>query len=176
MYLNKVTLMGYLAHDAEGRTSRDGRPYAVLDLATKESWKDGQGDVRRLQTLMHVVGDRLRWIGGAGDDLVPAYYAAGIRAYTSSVSNLAPRLSLALHDRAAAADAAGLRSLMDVVLPLYAFRARRRGYEVSAMKALMELLGLYGGPVRPPLPEIRHDEMPLLREIAEAFRPWTAQR
>jgi len=44
MYLNKVTLMGYLAHDAEGRTSRDGRPYAVLDLATKESWKDGQGE------------------------------------------------------------------------------------------------------------------------------------
>ncbi len=33
MYLNKVTLMGYLAHDAESRTSRDGRPYAVLDLA-----------------------------------------------------------------------------------------------------------------------------------------------
>jgi single-strand DNA-binding protein len=43
MYLNKVTLMGYLAHDSESRTSRDGRPYAVLDLATKESWKDGSG-------------------------------------------------------------------------------------------------------------------------------------
>lgn len=36
--------MGYLARDAESRTSRDGRPYAVLDLATKESWKDGRGE------------------------------------------------------------------------------------------------------------------------------------
>ncbi|MGA2877644.1 MAG: single-stranded DNA-binding protein [Bryobacteraceae bacterium] len=44
MYLNKVTLMGYLAQDAESRASRDGRPYAVLDLATKESWKDGRGE------------------------------------------------------------------------------------------------------------------------------------
>src|ERR1700685_4231348 len=44
MYLNKVTLMGYLAHGAQGRTARDGRPYAVLDLATKESWKDGRGE------------------------------------------------------------------------------------------------------------------------------------
>ena len=59
---------------------------------------------------MHAVADRLRWIGGAGDDLVPAYYAAGIRAYTSSVSNLAPRLSLALHDRAAVGGRARLAS------------------------------------------------------------------
>jgi single-strand DNA-binding protein len=44
MYLNRITLMGYLAHDAESRTSRDGRPYAVLDLATKESWKDSKGE------------------------------------------------------------------------------------------------------------------------------------
>jgi single-strand DNA-binding protein len=44
MYLNKVTLMGYLVHDAESRTSRDGRTCAVLSLATKESWKDAKGD------------------------------------------------------------------------------------------------------------------------------------
>jgi single-strand DNA-binding protein len=44
MYLNKVTLMGYLARDAESRTSGDGRPYTVLELATKESWKDRTGE------------------------------------------------------------------------------------------------------------------------------------
>lgn len=44
MYLNKVTLIGYLARDAESRASRDGRPYTVLELATKESWKDGNGE------------------------------------------------------------------------------------------------------------------------------------
>ena len=37
------------------------------------------------------------------------------------------------------------------VVPLYVLRAKRRGYEVSVMKALMDLLGLAGGPVRPPL-------------------------
>lgn len=44
MYLNKVTLIGYLARDGESRTSGNGRPYAVLDIATKESWKDGTGE------------------------------------------------------------------------------------------------------------------------------------
>jgi len=175
-HIASATELGVLVYSRDWFHPGPSLVERIAANSTVVGWKDGQGDVRRLQTLMHVVGDRLRWIGGAGDDLVPAYYAAGIRAYTSSVSNLAPRLSLALHQRAAAADATGLRPLMDVVLPLYAFRSRRRGYEVSAMKALMELLGLYGGPVRPPLPEIRHDEMPLLREMAEAFRPWTAQR
>ena len=37
------------------------------------------------------------------------------------------------------------------MVPLYVLRAKRRGYEVSVMKALMDLLGLAGGPVRPPL-------------------------
>jgi single-strand DNA-binding protein len=44
MYLNKVTLIGYLALDVEIRASRDGRPYTVLDLATKESWRDVKGE------------------------------------------------------------------------------------------------------------------------------------
>ena len=39
-------------------------------------------------------------------------------------------------------------------MPLYALRARRKGYEVSVMKAMMALLGLAGGPVRPPLVEV----------------------
>src|SRR3954469_8026293 len=42
-------------------------------ITTLVGWKDGQGDIRRLQILMGAVGDRLHWIGGAGDDMVPAY-------------------------------------------------------------------------------------------------------
>ena len=43
MYLNKVTLIGYLARDADRRTARDGPPYVCLEIATKESWQDSQG-------------------------------------------------------------------------------------------------------------------------------------
>jgi dihydrodipicolinate synthase/N-acetylneuraminate lyase len=41
-----------------------------------------------------------------------------------------------------------------LIVPLYAMRARRRGYEVTVMKELMNLLGLAGGRVRPPLPPL----------------------
>jgi single-strand DNA-binding protein len=43
MYLNKVTLIGYLAGDAQSRVARDGPPYVTFEVATKESWKDASG-------------------------------------------------------------------------------------------------------------------------------------
>src|SRR3954453_9682400 len=76
------------------------------------AWKDGQGDVRRYQLIRQRLGDRLHWIGGAGDDLVPGYYSMGIRTYTSSIANIAPKLSLALHEKASANDSTALDQMM----------------------------------------------------------------
>ena len=101
-------------------------------------WKDGQGDIRRYQMICGRVGDRLLWIGGAGDDMVPAYFAMGIRTYTSSIANVAPKLSLRLHELASAGHSEELTKLMqELVIPLYALRARQKGYEVSVMKSMM---------------------------------------
>jgi 5-dehydro-4-deoxyglucarate dehydratase len=136
-------------------------------------WKDGQADLRRYQMIRQRLGDRLHWIGGAGDDMVPGYYSIGIRTYTSSIANVAPRLSLKLHELASAGKSEELTKLMtELVIPLYALRARRKGYEVSAMKAMMDMIGLAGGPVRPPLVDLRPDEIELLREMLEKWRPW----
>ncbi len=52
------------------------------------------------------------------------------------------------------------------VVPIYVLRAKRRGYEVSVMKSLMDLLGLAGGPVRPPLANLRPEEVESLRASA----------
>jgi single-strand DNA-binding protein len=43
MYLNRVTLIGYVARDADRRTARDGPPYVCFEVATKESWLDSNG-------------------------------------------------------------------------------------------------------------------------------------
>jgi 5-dehydro-4-deoxyglucarate dehydratase len=137
------------------------------------AWKDGQADLRRYQMIRQRIGNRLHWIGGAGDDMVPGYYSIGIRTYTSSIANVAPRLSLRLHEVASSGGAKELTTLMDeLVIPLYALRAKRKGYEVSAMKAMMNMIGLAGGPVRPPLVELRPDEIDSLRTMIERWRPW----
>jgi 5-dehydro-4-deoxyglucarate dehydratase len=137
------------------------------------AFKDGQGDLRRYQQIMARVGDKLHWIGGAGDDLVPGYYSLGVRTYTSSIANIAPRLSLALHVAAASGDRATLDRLMkDYVLPLYAFRGRRKGYEVSVMKTLMDLQGQVGGRVRPPLNDVKPEETKELKSMLAGWRKW----
>jgi 5-dehydro-4-deoxyglucarate dehydratase len=137
------------------------------------AWKDGQGDIRRLQAIMNRVGDRLQWIGGAGDDMVAAYYSIGIRAYTSSIATVAPRLSLHLHELAANNRAEELRDVMQrCVIPLYSIRSRRKGYEVSTMKVLMDLAGLRGGPVRPPLVTVNAAEREELRAVLESWQPF----
>jgi len=140
-------------------------------IPTLVAWKDGQGDIRRLQILMSRVGDRLCWIGGAGDDMVPAYYAAGIRAFTSSVSNVSPRVARALHEGAARGDSSIAPLMEELIVPLYAMRGRRRGYEVTLMKDLMNLLGLAGGVVRPPLPRISPED---LKELEATVPRWKA--
>src|SRR6266566_4316452 len=135
------------------------------------AWKDGQGDIRRYQAIINRVGDRLHWIGGAGDDLVPAYYSLGIRTYTSSIATVAPRLSVKIHELAVGRHEVELLQLMHrCVVPLYAMRSRRKGYEVSTMKALMDLAGLHGGPVRPPLVDVKPTEHEELRAILETWR------
>jgi len=75
------------------------------------------------------------------DDLVAAYYSTGIRTFTSSIATVAPLLSLKLHELAENGEQELLSELLDrCVIPLYAIRARRRGYEVSTMKVMMDMV------------------------------------
>jgi 5-dehydro-4-deoxyglucarate dehydratase len=139
-------------------------------VPTLTFWKDGQGDARKYQRIMQSVGDRLAWLGGLGDDCVPAYFAVGVQAYTSSISNIAPRLSLKLAEAGMARDFARLDGLMDkYVHPLYALRERVKGYEVAVMKAAMEILGMPAGPVRPPLSNCTEKDIADLRELMEVY-------
>ena len=146
----------------------------VDQVPTLVAWKDGQGDIRKYQRIIEHNGDRLAWFGGLGDDCVPGYFAIGVQAYTSSISNIAPKLSLALAEAGLSGNFVRLNQLMRrYVNPLYALRERLRGYEVAVMKEAMEILGIPAGPVRPPLTKCRQndrDELVKLMRIYEEVR------
>jgi 5-dehydro-4-deoxyglucarate dehydratase len=143
----------------------------AVQVPTLKGWKDGQGDVRKYQRIMERNGDRLAWFGGLGDDCVPGYFAIGVQAYTSSISNIAPKLSLALAEAGMKHDFVKLNTLMRrYVNPLYALRERARGYEVAVMKEAMEILGLPAGPVRPPLMNCRPKDIDDLKQLMQTYR------
>jgi len=160
--------LGVLIYSRDWANFTPAQAGRLAEIPGVVAWKDGTADIRRYQMIRERLGAKLHWIGGAGDDMVPGYYGIGIRAYTSSISAVAPKLSIRLHEIGAAGDAAALNQLVnDHVVPLYALRTKRKGYEVSAMKAMLDMLGLKGGPVRPPLVEVtgaEHDELKIILE------------
>lgn len=139
-------------------------------VPTLQLWKDGQGNGRTYRRIMNKVGDRLAWIGGLGDDCASTYFACGVQAYTSSISNISPKVSLAIAEAGLARDFNKLDGLMDkYVHPLYALRERVKGYEVTVMKVAMEMLGLCGATVRPPLCGIREQDVPELKKVLDSY-------
>lgn len=169
--IGESTALGMLIYSRDWFHPSAAMVERLASIPTLVAWKDGQGDIRRLQIIKRHIGDRFRWIGGAGDDMVPAYYSMGIRAFTSSVANVSPQVALELHDAGVKGDANALQRLMtELVVPLYALRARRKGHEVTVMKELMTLLGLAGGAIRPPLVAMRPEEMEELRAMVPAWQ------
>jgi 5-dehydro-4-deoxyglucarate dehydratase len=164
--IGAATSLGLIIYSRDWAAFTPETVERLTSIPTLVGWKDGHGDIRRMQSIIHRVGERLHWIGGAGDDMVAAYASIGIRTFSSSIATVAPRLSLKLHELAEAGDSEALADLLDsCVVPLFAIRARRKGYEVSTMKAMMEMVGLNAGPVRPPLVNVTPQEEDELRTI-----------
>jgi single-strand DNA-binding protein len=44
MYLNRLTLIGFIGADAETKTGNSGSQFTVFSVATKRSWKKAEGD------------------------------------------------------------------------------------------------------------------------------------
>lgn len=169
----KATPLGLIVYSRDWMNMSPAGVEKLCELKNLIAWKDGQGDMRRYAQIIKRVGDRLHWIGGVGDDAVPGYYSIGVRTYTSSIANVSPKMALELHELAAAGDSARLTPLLNqFVLPLYEMRARRKGYEVTVMKEMMMMLGLAGGPVRPPLARMRPEEIEELRAFTATWKGW----
>lgn len=139
------------------------------------AFKDGRADVRLFtqlrESVSHALGaDRLVWLGGSGDDLVGPYFAAGAEGYTSSLACFWPEASAELYDLASGGDFRRLADYHDrVVRPIYEMRQLKPGYEVSVMKAAMDILGYVAGPSRAPLANLTNDERERLGEILDAL-------
>jgi len=67
MYLNNVTLTGFIGGDAETRTTKSNTSITVFSLATKKSWKDRESGEWNSRTEWHraVVFGRLTALASA---------------------------------------------------------------------------------------------------------------
>jgi 5-dehydro-4-deoxyglucarate dehydratase len=152
-------------------------------VPTMIAFKDGRADVRLFMRIKEHVDeklgeDRLVWLGGVGDDLVAPYFSAGAVGFTSSLACFWPEASVELYRLGSSGDYQGLaRYHRKVVRPFYEMRQRRRGFEVSVMKAAMDILGHPAGPPRAPLGQMSDADRSDLRALLERLEvPTAAQR
>src|SRR5262249_7781467 len=67
--IGDATDLGMLIYSRDWAIFSASMVEKLTAIPTLIAWKDGQGDIRRLQSIINRVGDRLEWVGGAGDDM-----------------------------------------------------------------------------------------------------------
>lgn len=160
-YVREVAASTSLALILYQRSTAVYEPETVAELATIPNvvgFKDGTGDVERMQRIVGGVGGALTYFNGlpTAETYQPAYEALGVRLYSSAVFNFAPEVSWAFHRALGAGDDATVQRLLtSFFLPLTELRRRVRGYAVALMKAGVAMRTADDvGPVRPPLVEV----------------------
>jgi len=113
--------------------------------------KMGQPDPERFAGFVGAAPE-LAWVCGVAEAWAVPFWRAGAIGFTSGLANVAPERSLEVLAALKADDLAEAEALVDRLRPIEALRARRGdANNVAVIKAAMDLVGLAGGGLRPPL-------------------------
>jgi 5-dehydro-4-deoxyglucarate dehydratase len=137
-------------------------------------FKDGLGDIERIVSIRQQLGDRFVYIGGMPTHEVyaNAYKALGVPTYSSAVFNFIPRTAVQFYDAYASGDQTTVSRLIDeFFLPYLAIRSKGEGYAVSIVKAGATVVGHSAGPVRPPLSDLKPQEVEELKALIARLGP-----
>jgi len=137
-------------------------------------FKDGLGDIERIVSIRHRLGDRFVYVGGMPTHEVyaNAYRALGVPTYSSAVFNFIPRTAITFYNAYAQGDQATVsRLIKDFFLPYLEIRNKGEGYAVSIVKAGATVVGRSAGPVRPPLSDLKPAEVEQLKALIQTLGP-----
>ena len=140
-----------------------------LRLAAIESIvaiKDPCADPHPLFRAIQQLGDRFVWVGNKRHDpgVLHLRYQAGIEGFTAGFVAFMPRFELALHEAALRQD---WQSMVEIQAQLAPLEPLRNQYGDGLIKAGLDLMGLAGGPVRPPRTDVGQEGTAALRAALE---------
>jgi 5-dehydro-4-deoxyglucarate dehydratase len=161
-----ATRLGIMLHSTPGYPFVPALVERLAEIPSVVAYKDELGDVRAFTEIVDVVGDRLVYVNGRAEPMMGHYAAAGATVLASAVGSLDPGIALAAFDAAAALNFDRLRSVLaPMAMAWYRIRERNRRDQVAVSKASMNLVGLSGGAVRPPLSNLRTEVQEELRKL-----------
>lgn len=124
--------------------------------------KDSSGNVAKLSDVVRLTGDDFQVLVGTASVLL-AGLTMGAVGGVVALGNVAPQQAIDIYNlfRAARMDEAA--ALQRRMVPVNAAVTARFG--VAGLKAALDMLGFYGGPVRAPLLDLTASELETLRGI-----------
>lgn len=110
----------------------------------------------------------LVWSCGLAERYAPFFYLAGAEGFTSGIANFTPELALALLAALQKGDWPAAMALRQKLAAFEELRARHNNANnISAVKYAMDLLGLAGGSVRPPISDLSEPDRAEARRILQ---------
>lgn len=189
-YLTEAGQEGLAAHvEAVCRSVRFGvviynrgqtrfKPDTLARLAERNpnliGFKDGVGDIEAMVSVYQRMGDRFAYVGGlpTAEVYAAAYKALGTPVYSSAVFNFIPKTAMDFYHAVANDDQKTQHHLLkSFFMPYLELRNRTQGYAVSIVKAGAKLVGHDAGPVRPPLTDLKAEEMVELKALIDPLGP-----
>jgi 4-hydroxy-tetrahydrodipicolinate synthase len=133
--------------------------------------KVGVPDVMYMAELRNIAPD-VTCVCAVGEEFAIDFWQGGATGFTSGVANFLPTHPLAAFAELRLGRFSEARAIISRLLPIEKMRGRRDGgNNVAVIKAAMDILGLSGGGVRPPLsgllPRERVDLARILRGLAD---------
>ncbi|MFA9516107.1 dihydrodipicolinate synthase family protein [Halopenitus sp. H-Gu1] len=116
--------------------------------------------------------DDVVWVDGLAEPYAVSYWAEGVEGFSAGVSNFRPEIGLELFDALSAENWERARKLRNACLPYQRFR-EKTGSEntipgavsVPVVKKGLDLAGLHGGTVRPPIRPLAPEQERAVEEI-----------
>lgn len=168
--------IGVMIHSMPGMAFTPELIEQIAETPNVVSYKDEAGDLRMFDETVSRVGERLVYVNGKAEMMMPYYFSAGATCSGTAIGNFDPLLALAACQAALDADYERVRNLLlHKARPWYRLREKNRAYLIALTKASMELAGLCGGTVRPPLSGISREDQILLQSLMEelGYVQWT---
>lgn len=157
-----------MLYNVPANTGLDLPLAAVRELAEHPNVigiKDSSGDLVRVAETVQQTPDDFQVLAGSGSFVLPAL-AVGAVGAIAALANVAGGPLVELMDRYQQGDLVGARAIQGRLLAPN--RAVTAQYGVPGLKAALDMLGFYGGPVRGPLLPLDDSAQEELRSILAA--------
>lgn len=138
----------------------------LLQYDTVIGVKDSSANMRQMQELIRIAGDRVSILAGSGNMIYPTLASGGHGAIVA-IANVVPELTTKLYDLYTAGDHRNAREVQSAIVVLNDFVTRRHG--IPAVKAALNLRGEGGGFPRKPLTPLTPEATNQLRALLQSL-------